>query len=269
MKEIIKIDKLNFSYNKTKIFKDLSLKIEEASFTAIVGSNASGKTTLLKIITGLLPSNNKVIVEYAYVNHKKIYQTTKTFGICFDSMIDNFLTTDVYSELTFPLENLNLNEEQIEKRVLEIARLFKNTKMLDKKINDLTISEKKELVIMLGLLHNPKILVLDNMLSMMTLKSKKKVIEILRKLNKDQKLTIIMATTNLSDIKDSDYTIVLNKGKIVMEGKTLSVLNEDEILNKAGLELPFMENLSKKLQFYEVTDKIYQNMEDLVSELWK
>ena len=54
-----------------------------------------------------------------------------------------------------------------------------------------------------------------------------------------------------------------------MEGKTLSVLNEDEILNKAGLELPFMENLSKKLQFYEVTDKIYQNMEDLVSELWK
>ena len=54
-----------------------------------------------------------------------------------------------------------------------------------------------------------------------------------------------------------------------MEGKTNSILNEDDILNKVGLELPFMENLSKKLQFYEVIDKVYQDMDDLVNDLWK
>ena len=269
MKKIIKIENLSYAYQKDKIFNNLSLSIDEASFTAIVGNNASGKTTLIKLIAGLLPSNNSIIAEYAYVNAKKTYLTTEFFGICLDSMINNFLSSDVYSELAFPLENLNMKEEKIEKRILEVARLFKNTKMLDKKIEDLTIVEKKELVIMVALLHKPKVLLLDNMLSMLTKESRKKVLHILKKLQKEEKMTIIMATTNLKDIVDSDYTIVLNNGKIVMEGPTNSIFNEDAILNKVGLELPFMENLSKKLQFYEVINKVYQDMDNLVNDLWK
>lgn len=269
MKKIIKIENLSYSYQKEKIFNNLSLSIDEASFTAIVGNNASGKTTLIKLIAGLLPSNNSIIAEYAYVNSKKTYLTTEFYGICLDSMINNFLSSDVYHELTFPLENLNMDKNLIEKRVLEVARLFKNTKMLDKKIDDLTICEKKELIIMIALLHKPKVLLLDNMLSMLTKESKKKIIRILKKLQKSEKLTIIMTTVNLKDIVESDYTIVIHKGKIVMEGNTNAILNEDDILNKSGLELPFMENLSKKLQFYEVIDKIYQDMDDLVNDLWK
>ncbi len=269
MQKIIKIENLFYTYQKEEIFNNLSLTIDEASFTAIVGNNASGKTTLIKLIAGLLPSNNSIIAGYAYVNSKKMYLTTEFYGICLDNMIDNFLSHDVYSELTFPLENLNMEKDLIEKRILEIARLFKNTKMLDKKIDDLTICEKKELIIMIALLHKPKVLLLDNMLSMLTKESKKKIIRILKKLQKDEKLTIIATTTNLKDIVESDYTIVIHKGKIVMEGKTNSILNEDDILNKVGLELPFMENLSKKLQFYEVIDKVYQDMDDLVNDLWK
>lgn len=269
MNKIIKINKLNFSYAQNKIFDNLSLNIGKASFTAIVGSNASGKTTLIKLIAGILPSNNTIIAEYAYVNSKKTYMTTEFFGICFDSMINNFLTSEVYSELTFPLENLNMPKEKIEKRVLEVARLFENTKMLDRKIEDLTISEKKELLIMIALLHKPKVLLLDNMLSMLAKEKKDKIITILKKLQKEENLTIIMATTNLKEIVATDYTIVLNDGKIVMEGPTNSILNEDDILNKVGLELPFMENLCKKLQFYEVIDKVYQDMDSLVNDLWK
>lgn len=269
MQKIIKVENLSYAYQKEKIFNNLSLLIDEASFTAIVGNNASGKTTLIKLIAGLLPNNNSIIAQYAYVNSKKMYLTNNFYGICLDTMIDNFLASDVYSELTFPLENLNMHKDLIEKRVLEIARLFKNTKMLDKKIEDLTICEKKELIIMIALLHKPKVLLLDNMFSMMPKESKKKIIRILKKLQKEEKLTIIMTTTNLKDVVDCDYVIVIHRGKIVMEGKTNAVLNEDDILNRVGLELPFMENLSKKLQFYEVIDKVYQNMDNLVNDLWK
>jgi len=267
--KILEIKNLNYSYKDKKVIDNLSLTIEEGSFTTIVGNNKSGKTTLIKLICGLLDSKESIIAGYTYIDNKRIHDNSKLFGVSFSDINNKFLFKDVYKEMAFPLENLNIKPVDIEKRILTIAKEFSNTKILDKKIENLTNSEKQELLIMISLLHNPKILLLDNSLSMMNKETKTKVLKVLRKYIEENKLTIILATTNLEEIIDADYTYVLNKGNIVMEGKPLSVFREETILNRVGLELPFMIDLSLKLEFYELLTEEITDMDRLVDTLWK
>lgn len=267
--KILEIKNLNHSYQSKKVIDNLSLSIEEGSFTSIVGGNKSGKTTLIKLICGLLDSKDSIVARYTYVDNKRIHDNSKFFGVTFSDGNNKFLFTDVYKEMVFPLENLNIQINEIEKKVLSIAKDFGNTKLLDKKIEDLTNSEKQELLIMISLLHDPKVLLLDNAFSMMNKKTKDKVLKVLRKFINEKKLTVILATTNLEEIIDSDYTYVLNSGSIVMEGMPLSILKEEKVLNRVGLELPFMIDLSLKLEFYELITEEITDIDRMVNTLWK
>lgn len=267
--KILEIKNLQFSYEDKPIFNNLNLTIEEGNFVSIIGNNKSGKTTLIKLLCGLLDSKNSVVAGYSYIDSKRVYDNSKFFGVVFSNVNNKFLFSDVYKEMAFPLENLNYKAVDIENKILTIAKEFGNTKMLDKKTQDLTNSEKQELLIMIALLHEPKILLLDNCFSMMNKKTSTKVLKILKKYVVNNKLTVIHATTNLEEILDSDYTYVLNKGKIVMEGLPSSILKQDMILNRVGLELPFMIDLSLKLEFYGLIDTEFTDMNRLVEVLWK
>ena len=171
--------------------------------------------------------------------------------------------------MAFPLENLNIPVPKIEEKILEVAKEFGITKFLDRKIENLTNSEKQELLIAIALLHDPKVLLLDNAFSMMNKKTKQKIEKILIERIERDKLTVILTTTNLNEIISSDYTYVLNNGDIIMEGKPSSILREEKILNRIGLELPFMIDLSLKLEFYELLDDEITDMDRMVDTLWK
>lgn len=267
--KILEIKNLEYNYPDKKLFKNLNLSIEEGSFTTIIGNNKSGKTTLIKLICGILDSKNSIVAGYSYVDNKRIHDNSKFFGVVFSDTNNKFLFDNVYKEMAFPLENLNTPVDVIEKQILEIAKEFGTIKILDKKIEDLTTSEKQELLLMIALLHQPKVLLLDNSFSMMNKEIKKKVISILKNRIIKDKLTIILTTTNLEEIIDSDYTYVLNNGNIIMEGQPLSILREESILNRAGLELPFMIDLSLKLEFYELLNEEITDMDRMVDTLWK
>ena len=165
--------------------------------------------------------------------------------------------------------NLNYKPEEIEQRILEVSKLLKIEPILDKKIEELTISEKKKLCIALALLHHPKVLLLDQPFSMLSKADKTYLIEVLKTINKKEKTTIILATNQLEDTIKADYLYILNNGKIVIEGSPLVVMTEDKLLNRLGLELPFMVDLSLKLKFYDLLDEIIIDMDRMVNELWK
>ena len=122
---------------------------------------------------------------------------------------------------------------------------------------------------MISLLHKPKILLLDNCFTMMNKTTKNKILKVLQNYIKEDKLTIILTSTNLEDTLMSNYTYVLNKGNIIMEGSPISVLREESILNRAGLELPFMIDLSLKLEFYELLETEIIDMDRMIDTLWK
>lgn len=269
MLNILEIKDLNYKYNKTTIFKDFNLTVKEGSYISIVGNNTSGKTTLIKLIAGILPSKNNITIGYSYVNNDRIQNHSKDLGIVFGSNLNSFLFEEVYREMTFPLENLNKPVSDIEKRILELSNLFGISKLLDKRTSDLTNSEKQELLIVIALLHEPRILLLDNAFSMMNKDTKYKIKKALKEYQKKYKLTIILTTTNLEDTMDTDYLYVINNGNIVIEGEPLIVLKEDILLNRLGLAIPFMVDLSIKLEFYELIDKIEIDMDRMVNSLWK
>ncbi len=269
MKSIIEIKNLDYSISNNIIFKDLNMSINENSFVSIAGNNTSGKTTLIKLIGGLLPSDNSIVIGYSYLNSNRLYDHINDLGIVFGSRLNSFLFDDVYKEMTYPLENLNYKEEEIEDRILELAKFFDIKRLLDKKTYDLTNSEKQEVLIAIALLHKPKILLLDNPFSMMDNKTKIKMVKKLKEYRNKNKLTIVLTTTNLEDTLASDYLYIINKGNVVIEGKPLSVLREDSIINRLGLSMPFMVDLSLKLEFYKLINNIELDMESMVNTLWK
>ncbi len=269
MKKIIDIKKLTYQYKDKTIFNNFNMSIEENSFITIAGNNTSGKTSLIKLINGLLPSKDSIVIGMSYLNSNRIHDHSKIFGSVYGDNLNTFLFTDVYKEMAFPLENLSIEPSKIESRIIELSKYFGITEYLDKKIDDLTSSEKQVLMLVISLLHEPQILLLDNPFSMMDRNTKKKIMDKLLEYKSKNNLTIVLSTNNLEESLSSDYLYVLDKGKIVIEGKPLVVLKEDSLINKIGLSLPFMVDLSLKLEFYQLLDDYELDMEALVNKLWK
>ena len=103
----------------------------------------------------------------------------------------------------------------------------------------------------------------------MNKKTKEKVLRIIKNRIQKDHLTVILTTMNLEEILDSDYTYVLSNGSIVMEGNPLKIVKEERLLNQVGLELPFMIDLSLKLEFYELLTGVITDMDRMVNILWK
>lgn len=269
MANILDIKNLNYKYGKTTIFKDFNLSVKEGSYIGIAGNNASGKTTLIKLISGILPSKNSITIGYSYVDINRIHDNSRRLGIVFGNCLNSFLFEDVYKEMAFPLENLKIPADDIEKRIISLTKDFGISKLLDKKTSDLTNAERQEVQLVISLLHNPNILLLDNAFSMMNRETKSRIMTSLKKYQQENKLTIILTTTNLEDVLDTDYLYILNDGDIIIEGSPFEVLKEDTILNKLGFSLPFMVDLSLKLEFYELVKGIETDIDRMVNTLWK
>ena len=269
MKNIIEIKNLNFKYDSSIIFNDFNMEIKEGSFTCIAGNNTSGKTTIIKLISGEISVPNTITIGYSYLNTSRLYDHSTYMGVMFGDRLNSFLFDDVYKEMAFPLENLNINPKEIENRIIEIAKFFNINYLLDKKTVDLTNSEKQIILIAIALLHKPKILLLDNPFSMMNIATKNRVKDRLKQYKEKNSITIVLTTVNLEDVVDADYLYIINKGNVVVEGKPLAVMENDTLIKKLGLSLPFMVDLSLKLKFYELVDNIELDMDRMVNTLWK
>ena len=117
----------------------------------------------------------------------------------------------------------------------------------------------------IGILKEPKILILDNALEGISNKERINILRILKRL----KITIVNFTNNSIDTLISDEIIIIGDGKVILHGSKRKVLEDEKFFEKNDLELPFVINLSNKLKFYDLIDKVYFNEKKLVDDLWK
>ena len=268
-KPIISIEHLNFKYEEKEIFKDFSINFDCGTFNTIIGMNGSGKTTLAKILCGLLKYEGYINIDSYSLGEFHLKEIRRLMGIAFDNASNYFIFETVRNELAFSLENLQYTKEEIAEKIKEISHLFYLGKILDKKVEDLNNNEKQRLMIACALIHEPKILILDEALSNLPKKERKDILKISKKYQKTKNLTIIMITHYIEDSLFSDRLIVLNKGKIYLDGKTLDVLEEEKKLSRLGIDLPFMIELSINLKLYNLIDKNYINMDEMIDAIWK
>ncbi len=268
MDNIIQIKDLNFTYQDKVIFKNLNLNIKKNSFVSIIGPNGSGKSTLIRILSGLNSYDGYITINGHYLNKENIKIIRRTLGVVFDNPDNQFIGQTVIDDLAFNLENLSYSKEEINKEISYIAKLFKIEKILLSEPSNLNNSTKQKVAIASALIHKPKILMLDESLHQLDNKDKKIVFKALETYKKEHDLTIILITHNQEDTILSDRIIVIDKQKIILDGKVEEVYTKEKILHNLGIEIPFIIKLSINLKLYDLIDEIYLDKDKLVNKLW-
>ena len=141
--------------------------------------------------------------------------------------------------------------------------------LLDRSLNSLSGGEKQLVALASALIKEPKILILDEALSMIDGVTKKQILNILKRLNNEKKMTIINVTHDIEETVYGSDIVVLSEGKIVLNDSKLNIYKEERLLKKLGLDLPFMVDLSNKLGYYGLVSDTMLNMNEMVNHLWK
>lgn len=269
MRHIINFDNVSYVRNGKFILNELTFSIEKGTFVSIIGGNGSGKSTLVKVLAGLVSYDGYININGYSLNSDNIKNVRKKVGVVLSDM-DNFLIGETVSdELVISLENLGKDSDYVARRLNDIANMFNIYNILNKNIRDLTNSEKQMVFIASALISLPDILIIDDCMHQLLVKDRRLVLEILKKYKKEKNMTIIMITHDMEDIMDSDRIIVMDKGKIVMDGTVVSVFKKYSKLFNLGIKVPFVIDLSLRLMNKGVLSHVYLDMGKLVDDLWK
>lgn len=261
MKEIIKIKKLSY---KT-ILNDINLSFYENKINYISGSNKCGKSTLMRILNGDIISCGQVFYNGVDINKMSYYEFNKTVGSVLTLDYD-FTFTTVKEEILYKIDQLNIDRKEHQKRYKWILTLLSLKEETEKNITDLDENQKLKLLTALQLVKRPKILLLGNIFTYIKKKEQESFFSLLKKV---ENLTVIVSSNDLLSCLYSDYLHLFHKGKLILSGKTMAVLKKDSMINKLGLDLPFMIDLSLKLKYYNLVEDIELDMNRMVHQLWK
>lgn len=259
------IEIIGLSYENT--YKDFSIAFEDTKFISFTGPNNCGKTTLIKILDGQLPINNTILLYNKRLEEYKITELNNLIKVVIPKEI-TFIQNTIEEELYYQLPQ-GFTKEQKNKIIKDIAKRLNLTKKLTKSVENLSSDEIIKTQIALAMINKPKIIVIDDLSLYISKKELSELYNELKKYNEQEKITIITMTTNLDNVLKTDYIYVINNSEIIIEGNPKEVLEKDNIINKAGLELPFMMDLSVKLRDYDLIKDIELDMDRMVNLLWK
>ncbi|MGL4534084.1 MAG: ATP-binding cassette domain-containing protein [Fusobacteriaceae bacterium] len=248
MKNAIEIEKISFSYKNAKIIVDLSLQIEEGKITAIAGKNGSGKSTLGKILVGLeKPEQGKITI----LGREWIPENTSIIrgdiSLVFQNPNNQIIGNRVIDDLAFSLENRGVSKSEMERRILELSRKLGIEELLNKDPVTLSGGQKQMVAIAGVLIFNPKIIIFDEINSMLDIVWKNKILELIKILKKEH--TIILITHDPEELIVSDRIVYLENGKIISDMPSKEFYNNSSFIKKQSLEIPFIveiENYLKK-----------------------
>lgn len=230
---MIRIKNIYFKYEDEFVLKNISLEIKEGSFTAVIGANGSGKTTLAKHFNGLiLPDKGSVLVD-GIDTKKDSLNARKKVGFVFQNFEDQLVYSAVEEDVGFGLENLGYGYNKLKAVVDETLGKLRISHLAKQNVNTLSQGQK-QLVALAGVLAmKPKCIVFDEPTTNLDEKNKKNILNIIKELNKKDRITVILVTNVLNEIRNADNAVVLKNGSVIFDGK-LPKLNK-KIIRKAGL----------------------------------
>lgn len=259
----IKIKNLQFSYEKTQIFKGLTFSLKKDKTLSIIGASGSGKTTLLKILSGELDFLGDVRINDKKISKIDFQKLDLDIAVVYKDY--NFVCKTVKDELVYYLKKAFVQIEEVKRRIKDLNDFFDIKDLLNKSVQDLTISDRVLIKILALALLKPSYLAIDNLLTDLYPRTK---VLLLNYLNSNN-ILLINVTSDMEEVLYTDYVLCLYDGISAIDGKTLDVLGNERILKRLGFSLPFMVDLSLQLKDYGLIDKVYLNKESMVKDLWK
>lgn len=244
MSEIINFKNVSYEYRSGENFHrgviGLNFSIKEGEFIAILGHNGSGKSTLSKLINGFLKATFGEINVLGInpSDDRRIYELRSQVGMVFQNPDNQMVATMIEDDLAFGPENLGIPREEITERIDWALDIVDMKEYKNKMPNKLSGGQKQRIAIAAILSMRPKILILDESTAMLDPKGRKEVMATIKKLNKEQGLTVILITHYMDEAVEADRVFVLNQGVITVEGTPAEVFKEVRKVRDAGLELP-------------------------------
>ncbi|MBQ7769229.1 MAG: energy-coupling factor transporter ATPase [Oscillospiraceae bacterium] len=231
------------------VFEELDLSVEEGSFVAVLGSNGCGKSTLAKHFNSiLLPSGGKVYVwGLDTSDEEKLIQIRKTVGMVFQNPDNQIVANVVEEDVAFAPENLGISSPVIRQRVDTALKLVDMYKYCNHAPHLLSGGQKQRVAIAGVIAMEPKCIVLDEPTAMLDPKGRAEVMETVKRLNREKGITVILITHHMDEAAQAQRVVVLDKGKVALDGTPREVFSQIEKLHSMGLAAPETVELCSKL----------------------
>lgn len=220
-----------------KALADINLTISDGETVALVGANGAGKSSLLLSMVGVIAlSEGSITLDGMQINKKNISDIRAKIGIVFQNPDDMLFMTRVYDDIAFGPRNYHVPEEEVKERVERVTEQLGIEHLKDRSPHKMSGGEKRSAAIACILSMNPSVVLLDEPTSFLDPKARRTLMSALKSLQ----LTKIIATHDLDmALELCDRVIILKDGKVFGDGKAAELLKNEDIMNKAGLELPF------------------------------
>ena len=271
---IVEFRDVYYTYNRgdaseQRAVNGISFSVEEGEFVAVVGHNGSGKSTIAKLMNGLLePDSGTVTVSGLDTrSNKDLFDIRKTVGVVFQNPDNQMVATIIEDDVAFGPENIGLPSEEIRSRVdwaLKSVGMYEYREGTPFRLS----GGQKQRVAIAGILAiKPRVIVLDESTSMLDPEGRAEVLKTIEKLNREEKMAVVMITHFMEEALLADRIVVMNEGKIYMQGGK-EIFRREEELKSIGLTVPLAVRVAHALQKAGVplSDNISTD-NDLIEEL--
>lgn len=258
-KEIIRTEDLGFAYDdydasgegnyvteKSEIpaLERVNLSIYEGEYVAVLGHNGSGKSTFAKLLNMILtPTVGKIFIDGVDItapdfSEDDVFDVRRKIGMVFQNPDNQLVATVVEEDVAFGPENLALPREEIRKRVDESLKLVGMTEYARHAPHKLSGGQKQRVAIAGIIAMKPRVIIFDESTAMLDPQGRAEVVEIMEKLNREENITVINITHYMEEAARADRVIVVNDGRVAMDGTAKEVFREVDKLHEMGLEAP-------------------------------
>ena len=236
---------------ETAAINGVSVSIKKESFTCIIGHTGCGKSTLIQHFNGLITqTSGELYINGKEILHKGLKELRQTVGLVFQYPEQQLFEDTVYKDVAFGLTKLKYTQDEIDvkvKNAIEAVGLDKD--ILKRSIYELSGGQKRRVAIAGVFAMEPEILVLDEPTAGLDPKGREEILELLKKYHDEKKVTIVFVSHSMEDIaKLADYIIVMNDGKVEMEGEPKNIFDKKERLEEIGLSTPQVTHLMVELK---------------------
>lgn len=276
--DLIKFDNVSFSYEtedengnpKTeKVLENFNFSIEEGSFVAILGHNGSGKSTVAKLTNGILFADEGTVTVDSILarDDDTIYDIRKTVGMVFQNPDNQIVSSIVEEDVAFGVENIGIPSDECRKRVDEALKTVGMYEYRLRTPSKLSGGQKQRIAVAGIIAMKPKCIVLDEPTAMLDPSGRKEVIDTVMKLNREEGITIVLITHYMDEAVKADRVVVMDDGKIKLDGTPEQVFSDTNKIKSLSLEVPQSTELVSRLGIS--SEKTVLNFDQCADLLYK
>ena len=262
---------LSFSYieNGPLNIKEITLDIKRGQSVAIIGHNGSGKSTLAKLIDGILvQKSGDIFIFGVKMTDDNVLLLRRDIALVFQNPDSQFIGATVRDDIAFGLENECVDPKAMPQMIEECAKKVGMEEYLDREPCNLSGGQKQRVAIAGAIARKSSILILDEASAMLDPKGKSELRSLIKKTREENpNLTVLNITHELEDASVADRVIVLNAGKVVLDGTPFEVFSHVEELKGMRLDIPFVQKLKQSLSVRGISLAEINSDEDLLNAL--